>query len=140
MLTPHDYRLFPMIAAAYVGFALVGGALDFADGYLSTWIGERFLVDLRTRTFAHLQDLSLSFFERRQLGDIMSRLTGDVSAVEGLVLAGLAQLVSYVSGFSCSARRCSSWTGASRRPRWWARRCSSAWPGTSPADSRTPRA
>ena len=96
VLTPHDYRLFPMIAAAYLGFTLVGGALDFADGYLSTWIGERFLVDLRTRTFAHLQDLSLSFFERRQLGDTLSRLTGDVSAVEGLVLAGPAQLVSCV--------------------------------------------
>ncbi|GAA1270778.1 hypothetical protein GCM10009609_37350 [Pseudonocardia aurantiaca] len=96
VLTPHDYRLFPMVAAAFVGFTLVGGALDFADRYLSTWIGERFVVDLRTRTFAHLQNLSLSFFERRQLGDILSRLTGDVSAVERLILAGPADVVSYV--------------------------------------------
>jgi ATP-binding cassette subfamily B protein len=96
VLTPHDYRLFPIIAAAYLGFTLIGGALGFADGYLSTWIGERFLLDLRTHTFAHLQNLSLSFFERRQLGDILSRLTGDVSAVEGLVLTGPAQLVSHI--------------------------------------------
>ncbi|MCH6164231.1 ABC transporter ATP-binding protein [Pseudonocardia alaniniphila] len=96
VLTPHDYRLFPMVAAAFVGFCLVSGALGFADRYLSTWIGERFLVDLRTRTFAHLQNLSLSYFERRPLGDILSRLTGDVSAVERLILAGPTALVSYV--------------------------------------------
>jgi ATP-binding cassette subfamily B protein len=96
VLTPHDFRLFPVVAAAYVGFTVVGGALAFADLYLSTWIGERFLLDLRTRTFAHLQNLSLSFFERRQLGDTLSRLTGDVSAVEGLLLAQPTQLLSYV--------------------------------------------
>jgi ABC-type multidrug transport system fused ATPase/permease subunit len=96
VLTPHDYRLFPAVAAAYLGLTLAGGVVDFTDRYVSTWIGERFLVDLRTRTFAHLQGLSLSFFERRPLGDILTRLTGDVSAVEGLVLAGPAQLVSYV--------------------------------------------
>ena len=43
------------------------------------------MLNLRVELFTHLQRLSLGFFERRQLGDIMSRLGGDVSEIETLV-------------------------------------------------------
>ena len=79
------------MAAAYVGFAVVGGLLSFVDDYLCTWVGERFVLNLRTSLFAHLHRMSLGFFERRQLGDLMSRLTSDVNAIEQLVLSGVMQ-------------------------------------------------
>lgn len=95
VLTPRDYNLFPALAAAFVGITVVSGLVSFADGYLSTWVAERFLLNLRGRVFRHLQRLSLSFFERRALGDTISRLTSDITAIERLVLAGVARFVSY---------------------------------------------
>jgi ATP-binding cassette subfamily B protein len=93
VLTPRDFSLFPMVAGAYVAIALIGGMLSFVDDYLCTWIGERFVLNLRTSLFAHLHRMSLGFFERRQLGDLMSRLSSDVNAIEQLVLSGVMQVV-----------------------------------------------
>ena len=95
VLTPRDFALFPAVAAAYVGIALAGGLLSFVDDYLCTWVGERFVLDLRTSLFAHLHRMSLGFFERRQLGDLMSRLSSDVNAIEQLVLSGVMQVVAH---------------------------------------------
>jgi ATP-binding cassette subfamily B protein len=94
VLTPRDFAAFPAVAAAYIGLTLLGGAVGFADQYLAAWIGEHFLQRMRSRVFAHLHTLSVSFFDRRRLGDILSRLTGDVAAIESLVLAGVAQAAS----------------------------------------------
>ena len=95
VLAPKDFTLFPWVAAGYLAITVVGGLLSFADDYLSTWVGERFVLNLRSSVFAHLQTLSLDFFERHQRGDVLSRLTGDVSAIEGLVLSGVARTLSY---------------------------------------------
>lgn len=54
-------------------------------------IGENFLHRLRTRVFAHLHTRSVGFFDRRPLGDTLSRLTGDVNAIENLTLTGVTQ-------------------------------------------------
>ena len=67
----------------------------FADEYLAAWVSERFLLGLRAAVFSHLHRLSLSFFERRRHGDVIARLTGDVTAIETLMLSGLADGLTY---------------------------------------------
>jgi ATP-binding cassette subfamily B protein len=94
VLTPKDFAVFPVVAAAYIGITLLGGVIGFADQYLAVWIGENFLQRMRTRVFAHLHTLSVTFFDRHRLGDILSRLSGDVAAIESLLLAGVAQAAS----------------------------------------------
>jgi ATP-binding cassette subfamily B protein len=96
VLTPRNFAAFPPLALAYIGITLAAGLLAFSTSYLAAWIGEHFLLRLRTRVFAHLHTLSLSFFERRPLGDLLSRLTSDVASIEALVLAGVARFVSSV--------------------------------------------
>jgi ATP-binding cassette, subfamily B, bacterial len=96
VLVPQDFSPFLWIAGAYVGLTILAGALGFADDYLADWIGERFLLDLRTRFFAHLQGLSLDFFDRRRLGDLISRLTGDIASIEAFVLSGVTDALSYL--------------------------------------------
>ena len=96
VVVPHDFRLFPMLAGTYIGLALVQGAVSFTDQYLSVWVGERFVLDLRTRLFTHLHHLSQSFFEKHPLGDVLSRLIGDIGSIEDLVLSGVAQALSYL--------------------------------------------
>src|SRR4051795_13721230 len=95
VLVPRDFGPFVWIALGYVGLTLLGGLVSFADDYLSTWIGERFLLRLRTDFFRHVQNLSLDFFERSRLGDVLSRLTNDISAIENFVLSGVADALSY---------------------------------------------
>jgi ATP-binding cassette subfamily B protein len=96
VLVPRDFSVFPWIALAYIGLTLLAGIISFADDYLSTWVGERFLLSLRTQFFRHVQNLSLDFFERSRLGDVLSRLTTDIAAIENFVLSGVADALSYV--------------------------------------------
>jgi subfamily B ATP-binding cassette protein MsbA len=95
VLVPGDFSLLPWIAAAYVGVMLFDAAVSFGDDCLSEWVAGRFLLSLRTALFRHLHSLSLDFFERRRLGDMVSRLTSDVSAIEKFVLSGVADTVGY---------------------------------------------
>jgi len=90
VLVPRDLRPFLWIAPTYVGLIVGSGVLGFADDMTSTWVSERFLLALRSDVFRHVQGLSLGFFERRRLGDLLSRVTGDVDAVETFLLSGVA--------------------------------------------------
>ncbi|MER6259015.1 ABC transporter ATP-binding protein [Streptomyces sp900105245] len=96
VLVPRDLRPFLWIAPAYLGLVVCSGVLGFADDVTSTWVGERFLLRLRSDVFRHVQGLSLGFFERRRLGDVLSRVTGDVDAVETFLLSGVADALYYV--------------------------------------------
>jgi ABC-type multidrug transport system fused ATPase/permease subunit len=96
VLVPHDFGPLWWIALAYLGLTLLAGVASFLDNYISTWVGERFLLSLRTGFFRHVQSLSLDFFDRRRLGDLISRLTGDIASIETFVLSGVADAISYV--------------------------------------------
>ncbi|MFD5794947.1 ABC transporter ATP-binding protein [Streptomyces diastatochromogenes] len=96
VLVPRDLRPLVWIAPTYLGLIVGSGVLGFADGVTSTWVGERFLLKLRSDVFRHVQGLSLGFFERRRLGDVLSRVTGDVDAVETFLLSGVADALYYV--------------------------------------------
>lgn len=90
VLVPRDLRPFVWIAPTYLALVVGSGVLGFADDMTSTWVGERFLLALRSDVFRHVQGLSLGFFERRRLGDVLSRVTGDVDSVETFMLSGVA--------------------------------------------------
>jgi ATP-binding cassette subfamily B protein len=93
VLVVRNFSAFWPLAIAYVAITVIVGVVEFADGYLAAWIGENFLHRLRTRVFTHLHTLSADFFDRRPLGDTLSRLTGDVSAIENLMLAGVTDTI-----------------------------------------------
>jgi ABC-type multidrug transport system fused ATPase/permease subunit len=96
VLVPQDFGPLGWIALAYLGLTLLGGAIAFVDSYMTAWIAQRFVFSLRTSVFRHIQDLSIGFFERRRLGDLLSRLTGDVAAIESFMLSGIASSLSRV--------------------------------------------
>jgi len=64
--------------------------INVGDMYIRHALGERFILDLRVRLYAYLQRLSLSFFERTSTGELMSRVTNDVNALEQFVTHGSA--------------------------------------------------
>jgi ABC-type multidrug transport system fused ATPase/permease subunit len=89
----HDLGKLWWIVGAFVGAGLLNWGMSYAQTYLTGWVGERILADLRNRLFDHLQRLSLGFFERNRAGVIISRLTNDVEAIDQLVTDGVTSLV-----------------------------------------------
>jgi ATP-binding cassette, subfamily B, bacterial len=81
------------IVGAFLAAGLLNWAMTYAQTYLTGWVGERILADLRIRLFRHLQRLSLGFYERTRAGVIISRLTNDVEAIDQLVTDGVTSLV-----------------------------------------------
>ena len=90
VLVPGDLGPLLWIGAACVGLLLLGGAVALADDLLNTWLGERFLLTMRTRVFGHLLTLSPDSLDKRRLGDVLTRLGGDVASIEAFVLSGVA--------------------------------------------------
>jgi ABC-type multidrug transport system fused ATPase/permease subunit len=82
-----------VIVAVFLAAGLANWGMTYVETYMTGWVGERILADLRLRLFHHLQRLSLGFFERNRAGVIISRLTNDVEAIDQLVTDGVTSLV-----------------------------------------------
>ncbi|MGW5244386.1 ABC transporter ATP-binding protein [Streptomyces sp. NPDC004129] len=76
-------------AVKWLGIAVVGAVVAYAGNSLAAWITERFVMRLREHVFDHVQQLPPHFFQRHRQGDLLSRLTGDVEAIETMVVSGL---------------------------------------------------
>ncbi|WP_228702805.1 ABC transporter ATP-binding protein [Salisaeta longa] len=80
-----------------IGFlvlALVGeGVFAFGKNYLTQWIGQHAIDDLRTRVFEHIQRQPLSFFDRTPIGKLITRTTSDVQALSDLLSSGVVVIL-----------------------------------------------
>ena len=72
---------------------IVRGILFFGSAYLSEYVGQRIITDLRRELNDHIQDLSLSFFDRYSTGDIITRMTNDVVAVRGALIDAVTSVL-----------------------------------------------
>jgi ABC-type multidrug transport system fused ATPase/permease subunit len=82
-----------VVVVVFVAAGLANWGMTYVETYMTGWVGERILADLRNRLFGHLQQLSLGFYERNRAGVIISRLTNDVEAIDQLVTDGVTSLV-----------------------------------------------
>src|SRR5262249_34913292 len=80
-VTQHHSGALPLAVAFVLVAAVLRGGLDFGAGYLTDWIGQRVVTDLRNQLTAHMQRLDLAFFNRRRAGQIVSRVMADVTLV-----------------------------------------------------------
>ena len=72
---------------------VVQAVVSFFASYLLSWTGERIVADFRKRIYAHLQSLSLRFFNDARTGNLTSRLTSDVETVRTAVTGTLSDLL-----------------------------------------------
>ncbi|MGH3050992.1 MAG: ABC transporter ATP-binding protein, partial [Gaiellaceae bacterium] len=82
-----------LVVGIFVAAGLATWGMTYVETYMTGWVGERILADLRAQLFGHLQRLSLGFYERTRAGVIISRLTNDVEAIDQLVTDGVTTLV-----------------------------------------------
>jgi len=92
-IVPKDKGMLVLAVSLLVVAGLVGWLAGYGQSYLSSWVGERVLLDLRTRTFSHMMGLSLGHHERVATGVSVSRLTSDIEAIDQLVTEGVTTLV-----------------------------------------------
>ena len=81
-----------VVVVLFVLLALANWGMTYVETYMTGWVGERILADLRKQLFGHLQDLSLGFYERNRAGVLISRMTNDVEAIDQLVTDGVTTL------------------------------------------------
>ena len=78
-------RVLALLPLVIVVLAVVKGVAFFGQYYLMNMVGQRVVSDLRTTLFDHVLRLAPGFFSRRHTGDLMSRFSADVQAVETAV-------------------------------------------------------
>jgi subfamily B ATP-binding cassette protein MsbA len=91
-----SYGSLNTLALLLVGLFLVQAAFSFVQSYLLTYVGERIVYDLRTSLYNHLQQLSLEFYAVRRVGEIVSRLSSDVTQMRTMLTTNITQLLSQV--------------------------------------------
>ncbi len=86
----------------FISLAVLGAIFFFVQLSTTGWIGHRLLLTLRREMFAHLQKLSLRFYDNNEVGRVMSRITSDVTALQDLMTSGFLTIVGDIAGIGLS--------------------------------------
>ena len=70
---------------AVIVIAIFGAISSYIEKYLTTSVGQWVMHDLRRVLYSHIQKLSLSYHDRKRTGDLISRVTSDIDAVQSLI-------------------------------------------------------
>jgi len=92
-IVPHKPAGLWVILSLYLGALLVGFAMRYGENYYMQFVGQRVMYDLRNEIFGHIQHLPLGFFDRNPVGRLMTRLTGDVDALNDLLTQGVVSIL-----------------------------------------------
>src|SRR5689334_15763201 len=93
VIAGHNSGTLQTIIFVLLGLMVIQALLQFWQNYWNNATGERVVIDLRTRLYTHLQKLPLSFFQDNHTGDLLSRMTNDVTLVRSAVTQNLMSLV-----------------------------------------------
>jgi len=88
----------PGLVGLVLGIFLVSKLLGFLRTYWLHIAGQRLLHSLRVRLYEHYQRLSLTFYDNRQTGDLMSRMSSDVEQIEHLMVHGFDIVITGLFG------------------------------------------
>jgi subfamily B ATP-binding cassette protein MsbA len=84
------------MAGLLIAIFLLQAAFNFLQSYLLAFIGERIVLDLRTSLYEHLQELSLDFYATRRVGDLVSRLSSDVTQMRAMLTTNVTSFLSQI--------------------------------------------
>jgi len=79
--------------AAVLAIAALDGICTYAEKYLTTSVGQWIGYDLRGTIYAHVQKLSLAFHDEKRTGDLISRVTDDIDAIQSFITTGLLNVL-----------------------------------------------
>jgi len=85
-------------ALAVLGIALVDAICSYTEKYVTTSVGQWVMHDLRLMLYHRIQRLSLAYHDEKQTGDLLSRVTSDIDAIQSFIASGL--LTALVNGMT----------------------------------------
>ena len=93
VFTDADVALLDIITLALLGVFLLRSLASFVQTYNMNYVGEKIVVDLRCQLYAHLQTLSLRYYADRRVGELISRLSSDVTVVRTVLTGNIATVL-----------------------------------------------
>jgi len=81
-----------LISVVLIGINVLMWQAQYWQVWTMSWAGQQILYHLSTDMFTHLQQLSLGFYDRTQIGRVMSRLQTDIDVFEGMLSSGLLSM------------------------------------------------
>lgn len=93
VLLAKDIFMLNLIPFLIVGVFLFQGICNYGQNYLMHWIGQRAIFDIRNKLYSHLQRLSLSFFSKKPTGELISRLTNDITTMQSALSRAVGDIV-----------------------------------------------
>jgi ABC-type multidrug transport system fused ATPase/permease subunit len=91
-ITTGDLGTLDVVVVLFIISAFTVWGTTYVQTYLTNWVGQRALQDLRLQIFRHLQEMPVGFYERRPAGVLISRLTNDVEALSQMVTDSVTTL------------------------------------------------
>jgi len=91
-----DPRGLLMTALAFLGILIVRAFIQYANAYLTQWIGQKTIFDLRMELFSHIQKLGMKFFDRNPIGRLITRVTNDIEVLNEMFSSGIVMVFSDV--------------------------------------------
>ncbi len=82
------------VAAAYLALTILSYFGDMGRTYLLNWIGSSLMKEIRNQMFAQLQRMSKSFYDKSEVGRLMSKVTADVETMYEVLATGLLNVLS----------------------------------------------
>ncbi len=96
VLRTHQPASLDRLALGLFGLIALGSIFSFAGYATVAYAGNRIVLDMRRRLFAHLQRLPVAFFDRTRSGDLTSRLSNDVGLLQQTLTEDVVRLVGQV--------------------------------------------
>jgi ATP-binding cassette subfamily B protein len=84
-----DTGLLGTLALLFLAALVLEFLIEYGQTLLTTYLGQRVMYDLRMQIFSHLQQLSISYFDRNPVGRLMTRVTSDVETLNELFSSGV---------------------------------------------------
>jgi ATP-binding cassette subfamily B protein len=91
-----DYNVLYNIVLILIGTLIFQAVIQYALTYFTQLMGQKIIFDLRIKLFSHIQKLSLKYFDRTPIGQIVTRVTNDVEALNELFSSGIVMVFSDV--------------------------------------------
>ncbi len=93
-LLGQNLKLLIMLILASLGVSLLSNLIRVGESYLNSWIAQHITFDMRNKMYRHLQKMSQDFFTTNNQGDIVTRMTSDISGVERIITSTFTSILS----------------------------------------------
>lgn len=95
-LIGRDLNMLVRLLLISFGVTLGANLIGVIESYLNTWIGQHITFDMRNSMYRHLQSMPHQFFTTNNQGDIITRMTSDISGVQQLITGTLTSILSNI--------------------------------------------